>query len=296
MKNNNWPQSTYIFEKPDVQHYMGSHWDPFNIDIKYLMQQLPLIVEEAVPAIETKMCKDRFVLPENWPEGIYLDWPIPRAGARIGIILEDSGNALKTIFPFCSEGSQYKLEIEQINVWHGGAEAQISADINGMPLDFFDTTYLLNRARYEAGRTYDFLLIGMAYDAKHAATQEIPVEANSKLSKLLSEQGKSLGAQDKAEQQNIYIDESTMMFYPIEEWDVDDYFFRGPVESVRQAPEILGTKGWIVRIMLAQLMLEEDEVFSLDILITENIWNNEQPPRAGDALEGHLWLQGRLWH
>lgn len=47
---------------------------------------------------------------------------------------------------------------------------------------------------------------------------------------------------------------------------------------------------WLVRATVMHL----DEDFSLDILVTHKAWQGDQPPAAGQEIEGRLWLQGAL--
>lgn len=66
-----WPESTFVFEKPDTPHYMGSHWDPFTDDAAAVMKQLPRIAKEWL--IQTGFGDSRRKpprqIPENWPRG-----------------------------------------------------------------------------------------------------------------------------------------------------------------------------------------------------------------------------------
>ena len=33
----------------------------------------------------------------------------------------------------------------------------------------------------------------------------------------------------------------------------------------------------------------------LDVFVTGRAWSGPEPPKAGEDIEGSLWMQGRLW-
>jgi len=58
----------------------------------------------------------------------------------------------------------HRLTIETISPWQAGFEAWIEAGWNeGPSVTFFDTRYYANRERYRIGKTYGFVLAGLAY-------------------------------------------------------------------------------------------------------------------------------------
>ena len=79
---------------------------------------------------------------------------------------------------------------------------------------------------------------------------------------------------------------------PVEDWDRDDYWFRGPVRSVKAFDDWLGQSGWRVRVCVMQMDTEDAE---LDVFVTSRSWSGDEPPQVGEDMEGALWLQGRLW-
>lgn len=58
---------------------------------------------------------------------------------------------------------------------------------------------------------------------------------------------------------------------------------------------MLGQHAWRVRVTVLRLSDREPEDVNLDIVITERAWKGDALPRVGQEIEGHLWLQGRLW-
>jgi hypothetical protein len=55
---------------------------------------------------------------------------------------------------------------------------------------------------------------------------------------------------------------------------------------------LLGQEAWRVRITVIRC---DDQDMDLDVFITQRVWQGKQPPEVGADVEGHLWLQGRLW-
>jgi hypothetical protein len=82
------------------------------------------------------------------------------------------------------------------------------------------------------------------------------------------------------------------VFFDMPGCERDDYEFRGPVKSVKAAPEVLRQQGWIARVTVIRCGERDAD---LDILITRRAWKGDEPPEAGQDIEGTLWLQGRLW-
>jgi len=79
---------------------------------------------------------------------------------------------------------------------------------------------------------------------------------------------------------------------PIEEWDQDDYFFRGPLKAIKEV-EIFGQKAWLLTTTVMRRIDGNADV-DLDVLVTRRAWQGESPPQIGADIEGRLWLQGHL--
>lgn len=123
-----WPGSTFIPEGEDAQHYLGSHWDPFVEDSKELMGRLPEILPNAL--VQTGYGENRKPdrsLPDEWPKGFQLVWPLRVQGMALILRVEKEANMLVSLFPFFATGSQHTLTLRDVSVWDGGLEAQITA-------------------------------------------------------------------------------------------------------------------------------------------------------------------------
>lgn len=286
-----WPTSTFKADGDDAQHYLGSHWDPFVEDSKELMKRLPEIVSQAM--VQTGYGADRKPtrpLPESWPKGFELVWPLRAQGLALILRAEEDANMIVSLFPFFGTGSQHLLTLQSIVVWDGGLEAQITAGLGDGEVTFFDTQFLINRGWYEAGKQYDFIFTGMAYNANPAVKRELKIQRHPDQIEWMNQSLKD-GEDPHAVECTMTLD-GAAMFLPISEWDVDDYSFRAPVKSVEEFQDWLGQDGWRVR---ATVMRFDDEDVDLDIVVTRRAWAGEAPPQVGQDMEGRLWLQGYLW-
>ena len=286
-----WPASTFIPEGEDAQHYLGSHWEPFVEDAKELTCRLPEIVPKAL--LQTGYGEDRKParsLPDDWPQGFQLVWPLRVQGMALILRVEKEASMLVSLFPFFATGSQHTLTLRDVSVWEGGLEAQITGSWGEGEVTFFDTQYLINRAWYETGNEYDFIFSGMAYNAGPAEKREWKINRHPDEVAWMNQRLKE--GDEPHEVACTMTLEGAAMFLPISEWDVDDYSFHAPVKSVEEFKDWLGQDGWRVR---ATVMRFGDEDADLDILITRRAWTGDAPPQVGQDIEGRLWLQGHLW-
>lgn len=230
--------------------------------------------------------------PEDWPLSHILAWPNHRQGLMIVFKFGDQQNEVVSLYPFVTDGSQHNLTIRRINVWHGGVEAQIEVDMGVTTITFFDIAFAKHSLWYEAGKSYEFILAGIAYGAKPSKIMEMPVSHHPDDIAWQQALAKKRGEPIPQTPSMLHL-RGMAMFMQVDGWDADDYSFRGTVKSVKDVQgEILGQGGWFVRVTVLR---SGDNDFDLDILITKRVWQCETPPVAGQDIEGRLWLQGYLW-
>jgi hypothetical protein len=290
-----WPASTFTFEGASARHFMGAHWEPFVDDSTELLKRIPEILPQALPQTgygEHYPAPKK--IPPDWTTGYQLVWPLRVSGMSLMIRSNESQqqSELVSLFPFFAEGSQAALTLRQVDVWEGECEAQITAGWGEAEITFFDTQYLLNRAWYEAEKSYDFILTGLAYSACPSTIFKMPARQNpeelSWLKQLAAERG------EEPPEEMTEIDLTGMaMFLPVDAWDKDDYKFRAPIKQVKEFQDLLGQDGWKVRTTVFRF---GDADADLDIVITRRAWGGDAPPQAGQDIEGTLWLQGYLWY
>lgn len=285
-----WPDSTFVADGKDAKHFLGSHWEPIVEDAAEIMKRLPEYLPKALlQGGYGAHRKSPRSLPDDWPKGFQLVWPAEDQGLAIILRAEKEANLFVSLFPFFSTGCPQTLVLQSVHVWSSGAEAQIAASWDEGEVTFFDSRYLVNRAWYETGNTYDFVLSAIAYVASHAQHREIKVSRHPEEVAWMNRNLKE-GKEPYEADCTVSFDGAAMLL-PISEWDVDDYSFRAPVKSVTEFSDWLGQDGWIVR---ATVMRFGDNDADLDIVITRRAWSGDGPPRVGDDIEGRFWLQGYL--
>lgn len=289
-----WPDSTFTFEAADTKHFMGSHWEPFVDDPAEVFKRIPEILPQALPQTgygEHHLATQK--IPDEWATGYQLVWPLRVNGLSLMVRVNklQQQSELVSYFPFFAEGSQCSLTLLQVIAWEGGCEAQITVTWGEAEVIFFDSQYLLNRAWYEAGNRYDFVLTGLAYSACPSTIFTMPARQNPETVAWMERLAAERGEEPPEEMAEINLT-GMAMFLPVDEWDKDEYKFRAPIKQVKSFQDYLGQDGWKVR---ATIFRFGDEDGNLDIVITRRAWKGDAPPQVGQDIEGTLWLQGYLW-
>ena len=199
------------------------------------------------------------------------------------MFVNEEDNEIASLYPFFSDGIQASIEIERVFLLNGGAETLIEGSWGESSIAFFDIFFFSNCAWYKAGETYDFILSGIAYEARPTDVKEIPIIPVP-------------GVID-ASTLNI---EGAAWFVPITEWNRDDYWFRGSVLEVKpfskeKFNDMLGQYGWQIKVKVMRFPDEDYEDAELEIVVTQRAWSGSEPPKVGQDVEGRLWLQGYLW-
>ena len=285
-----WPDSTFSLETGEVAHYPGSHWQAFVDDAQDILDQLPEIVPKAL--VQTgygDFYPSSNRTPEHWPQGIQLAWPTRQQGLAVIVNKDITGNSLVSLFPFSDAGIQQTLILRRVSVWDSGLEAMITASWGAASITFFDSRFLVNRSWYESGKSYEFILTGLAYDARPAEPVEMSVNRHPD-EVAWSNRHAQNGETPEIATMTISLDGSAMLL-PVNGWDADDYSFHAPIKTVSEFSDWLGQTGWRVRATVMRF----DEDADLDILITRKAWAGDEPPQVGQDIEGRLWLQGYLW-
>ncbi len=291
----------YQETKEEYQHSCGSYWDPFYDDLADAMLNVEDYNDSA-----TIYEFSGDVLPESvssatgieWPQQVfYFESSALSPTVRMVTSVRDGDTQIETIFPLVTgHGKQYTITMNKVIVWPRGFEAQIEASIGAVPITFFDCEYGQHRNLYQEGREYDFLLAAIAYDCRPMLEDEsIDIKFPPDLWESMTESdNKSHDAPTKV------LLKGMAMLIPIDEWDNDDYDFRGTVKSVTEW-EVSDGKVWVVTVSVLREFdyvpgKDKDiDVFNLPIVVTKKVWENNAPPEVGQDIAGSLWLQGRLW-
>ncbi|MGE5238511.1 MAG: hypothetical protein ACM3ON_06900 [Chloroflexota bacterium] len=285
---------TFAYADGADDHGHGAHLAVITDDVTmFITKVLPAALKESnvvrcwgddhVPFIS---------LPPEEPKAVTAVWPTQYYGVIMLIRLNEESDTYECIsaYPWFSEGTEHSVLLERVYPWHSRVEGQLSGTLRGMPVTFFDALYARHKAYYVSGRSYRFVLKGIAYscEAVPSAAAEI---TDPDVIRILG--GPDEG--EESEQPLLRIETGGLAaFHPVEGWDRDDYHFQGPVRNVFET-DFLGRKTWQVRVTIA-LSPEDDSPIDLDVYVTSKSLKGERTPQEGDELRGTLWLQGHLSH
>ncbi len=286
-----WLSETFEIKDDKAVHYHGNHWQPFLDDLSALIKRMPEIIPKALDVVSyasnNKAEKPR---PADWPRAICRAWPLRVRGMATVITAINSKPHLVAWYPFDAEGSQQEITLTKVHVWKNGVEGQIECRCGGALFTFFDTLFSANRIWYEIGEVFQVILTGIAYSADKAE-DKILQAFNPPLPEHIKQENPELAATWSNEPTIPVHTRGMSVFMPIPEWDRDEYFFRGPIKSVKEM-EILDQMAWKVRATVLR-ELENGEM-DLDIIVTKKVWGDKSAPQVGEDIEGSLWLQGYL--
>ncbi|NCT67446.1 MAG: hypothetical protein GXC76_07360 [Rhodanobacteraceae bacterium] len=288
-------KETFSFETED-NHSPGSHWSPFYEDPKEeVVKRLPEWLQGAGVALGLSSFETYRAppLPGDWAKGFKLRWPETEDSIHFVLKQGDSANMLTTWFPVIARGTQESLEIRKVHVWESGVEAQIEASIGAASIRFFDTDFVINAGWYRAGAKAEFILAGLAYQCEPANEPDIVVDDHWPVTQFLRQSAIERG-ENPGEAPRTISYKGAAILLPIDEWDRDDYQFRGTILEVRPYV-MLDVEAWLLTVCVMRCLDDNDRELHLNILVTRRVWSQLVGPAVGDDVRGALWLQGRLW-
>lgn len=277
---------TFVQEQDDDRDSPGSHWTPFFDDgAREALLKLPEYLNAGLPQTGFgAMYPAPYKPPRDWPVGLIYSWPIRNEGVQV-VVRAGAANTVKSVFPFSALGTQHTLRLDKVHVHKNGVQAQIEGALGPAIVRFFDSRYLIDRAWYRKGETYEFVLCGLAYECRCAETQEFEVKQSAEVLAKLREH-----FADEPEIMKVSTAGMAALL-PVEDWGEDDWDFRGPVKSVKET-RFLDQPAWRLRVTV----MRQEQDIDLEILVTGRAWKSPSAPVVGEDVEGRLWLQGTLWH
>ena len=262
-------RDTFHQEKEgECEHFPGSHLEPFYRTFDRAAAKIQAVVDAEMTGRFSPDClppRASMAASIEWPaDPVYFTGPEPQLSMRAIVQVNASGEPeLVAFFPYVGGGQQCAITIERVTVWPGGLEAQIDGAVGAAAVSFFDCRYGENRNRYEKDARLEFLLSAIAYECSPAEQEAIDVAFDDETRNVI------FGASDESPARVSL--EGSSMLCPIDEWDCDDYWFRGPVRRV-EAVRMLGRKAWIVTARVCQGIAEETgdpDDLDLPIVITD---------------------------
>lgn len=281
-------RATFVDPDPEGEHYPGSHWSTVGIEPDEVMRKLPELIAGA-QLLNPLGRAAKASLAEIEPKGASLIWPDERRGVVIPIALGEEDNQVVGLFPWIGDGVQHEIVLHKVHPWSSGLEGQISADLGGMAVTFFDAGYAMCRGAYRAGRAYQFALTGLAYQCE-VVKEPAPVFITAP--EAVAATRRAFG-QDENDLSPIRFETKGMAaFIGVEKYDRDEYQFQGPVKEAAVC-DFLGQKLWRLRTTVAR-SLEDNADRDLAVFVHERHFMQSGPPAVGDDVRGVLWLQGML--
>ena len=285
-------QRDKTFDYDDNQeHFVGSHFDAFFDDMqKDVMANIGKYTEHsAIIKSSYSEASENSVDDEEWEKGFILTYPQDNLdegiGSIVGIIEKDKNMTFISIFPHLNYGQIYEFELDKVYVWNNGHEAQLEVSLGFTDLAFYDIHYDVNRKYYQSEKKYKFQILGIAYRCNYRKKTEMEVETTPEVAEAL----------------DIPIGTRTISlvgmasFMRIDSWDRDDYSFSGIIQNVKGVYiSISDIKGWICTTRVLVEGSDSENIYDMDILVTEKIWKHSHAPKVGDDIEGSVWMQGRL--
>lgn len=273
------------------EHFIGSHWNSIYEEGKFqdIMGDVLSVLSKSTilegyknEDLSFGYDNDRTmgftqIVPPNDEQGFCVVQKVNKDKNEVHVI---------SMFPYFNYGQEYEFDIEKVYVWKNEVEGQIEVDIGFTNITFYDTHFNNHREYYLKDKKYKFKIFGICYECGIPTENEIKVDMKPEVLESMGE--------DPNETLKTFNLKGMSSFFPITEWDKDDYSFRGTIEEVFNIETTFGNKGWICRTKVLKSGFGDDIEYSIDILVTDMIWNEDNPPKVGDDIDGSVWLQGRM--
>lgn len=168
------PSGTFIQEDPPSrEHIHGDHWRPFvpeSLDRENISKLMDKASEGAVlfHARQHYLPSDSAV-ETAYPKGAMLGTPHAELGAALLVRAdpdarqgESHSMEIVSVYPTVNGSDTHPVTLRRVHVWPNRLEGQVTGDVDGCQLSFFDTHYCLNRPYYAPDATLPFHLYGIA--------------------------------------------------------------------------------------------------------------------------------------
>lgn len=274
----------------------GSHWGTLLPEFDKLLPVIPAMVQKGImdgvgpelPLAELGHCKFIKTL------GVIYQLPEETSAPAelmtvLGQIMGENGMQLATGFPKLKTGVMVEFEVLEIQEWMNGIEATAEVQLNNeQRVNFFIPDYYRDKNKIKAHHNYMVELAGFGYTMSKFEPVTIKIESGP-LFESEKERLRKEGKSDAIESVPVYMTENTCRLGRNFSTTVDDIDFIGKVESVNTF-KFLGNDSLEVVIKFNE---EQYKGIKLPVYIGVHKLNG-YAPKAGDTVEGTLWLQGIL--
>ena len=197
-------------------------------------------------------------------------WPCEYRGL-LAVVRHGPPRELVAVMPFCDDGVQMTLKVEEVAVASNGVEALVTVDAGAVPLTFYDTRFCLNRSSYQGTRKRKVMIAAMAYECAPTLREE-PVDIVDPLGTT------------------VHVNPAGINMFMSSGEHEEEVFLQGPVREVWEVDFLEGKAFWLTVTVLDD---GDDQAFDLPILVPHAAWACDRPPQL-EYVRASVWLQGYL--
>jgi len=278
-----------------MAHVHGDHWEAIEGDAeKTVTHILPYAIEHGKVAGKSEFdCTgdDGVVRREKAFGLVHGEMPL----RYFALICSNSGaaepcNSVYSFYPFCASGITHRLTIEKLHPWENGVEGVVQASTeSGALIWFFDPYFFKDKDTYQVGQSYNICLGALAMALQPPTQHEIVVTSGPIIEIERKRALEEDPAADVSKITSVTFGLDNCSFCMPSEMNPDEASYRGMADEVGYF-EL--EKSGIYRIKTA-IMRPEDSPVEIYLYASESVLK-DYCPKAGDNLEGNIWLQGYI--
>jgi hypothetical protein len=223
--------------------------------------------------------------------------------ALVGIT-DDGAPELIALYPSFGDGERYWFELDSVDLApdrlqmraNGVVLASPEKDPPGTALSWYVLDPVEVRSLLHRGRRYRIGLVGLCYTCTIAANHVLNQPVTPEMRRTWLESGIP-ALVERAAGDTYELDLSELRTFMSggmqEDARADDAMFRGRVRSAAKlrAP-VADCTGWRLRVDVVEW--GDEEPLCITLVVTEQAWHGDGPPRRGQFVQGWAWVQGRL--
>lgn len=208
---------------------------------------------------------------------------------------------LSSIVPTWRTSFRYSFSVSEVVTSDDGLHRLITGHLVGPPdqdemdasIGFYSLDPLWVTSLVKPGQQFQVGLGLIALSCVIAATHEDIIATPPALRALLSD-GDDPELREMLQSDTITIDDSELCALVVESPPTgrgDEVHFRGQITSARRLRRpVADCFGWELKVIL--IRFAADVEFS--VLVTDHVWQSDSPPKRGQYIEGHAWVQGDI--
>ncbi|AGZ81651.1 hypothetical protein [Campylobacter fetus] len=277
-----------FFELTTREHYMGSRNGILGVDLEKNPENLDKFINSSM--VLNKMSKkDRYItnLYKNGACLIYKDMT-ENSGLIMKIAEVEEKNIIASMYPFFNNiGLIYRAEIYNIYVWADGVNAQIGFKISDHSIEFLDTNFLSQREKYMPNKEFQARIYGVAFLACKLKDEEITFDIKTDEQARVFDKkiGESFTLHTNEMRSCVCGDENVS--------DIDEYTITGRINAIRKITlDFCGTEAFICSVDC--ITVNSSEFMDIEILITKDIWEEENPPQIDSFISAKIYFAGEI--